>query len=57
MADDVKYPNCEKCHVVIDIWAYNLVEDAYQKDGYNHYTFHCPACGHKQKLAIPVQED
>jgi hypothetical protein len=55
--EDIKYPNCEKCHAVIDIWRNSLVIDAYQKDGHNHYTFFCPHCGNKQKLSIPIQED
>jgi len=57
MSDDIKYPNCEKCHAVIDIWTNSLVIDAYQKDDHNHYTFFCPHCGNKQKLSIPIQED
>jgi len=55
--EDIKYPNCTNCHAVIDLWAHELVTDAYQKDGYNHYTFLCPICKTEQKVSIPIQED
>ena len=55
--EDIKYPNCVKCHVVVDLWTHGLVIDAYQKDGWNYYTFVCPHCGQVQMLPVEIQED
>ena len=49
--------SCMICEDPIDIWKDELVEDAYQKDGCNHYTYTCPDCGITNTHSIPYGEE
>jgi hypothetical protein len=56
MNEDIKYPNCTNCYVVIDLWNLNIITNAWQKDGNNHYSFLCPACKSPQEIIISVED-
>ena len=46
---------CIVCEDPVDIWKNELVTDAYQKDGVNHFTFMCP-CGVSNTKTIPLED-
>lgn len=37
------------------IWSDEIVVDAWQKDGYNHYTVRCPECQKESEVKVEIE--
>lgn len=57
MVVNVQMPICEICEDnPINIWEKDMVTNAWQKGGCNHYEYVCPDCGTTQQMEIPLED-
>lgn len=56
---DYRKPLCLICMEMVDIWKEDdLMTDAWQKNGKNHFEFRCPKCGiGGQRVSIKIDND
>ena len=47
---------CPECLAIFPPWDGDVITNAWQKDGYNHYDAECK-CGHKDHFSIKIQDD
>ena len=48
---------CDSCAHVFSRWTDDVIKDAWQKDGYNHYITKCRYCDVEKEFAIELEED
>lgn len=57
MLHTVRMPVCQICwDTPIDVWGRELITNAWQKNGSNHYEYHCPDCNTTQAFEIPCED-
>jgi hypothetical protein len=54
MFETTKNPICPICNVTVNVWSNELISNAWQKGGNNHFDYDCPDCDVMQSFHIPI---